>query len=170
MPDWPEMVREYGPLVWNAVGRLLRNQADARDCFQETFLRAIKYGRERQVDNWPGLLWRIATQAALDHRRKRNRSVCRRSDCIDPSVLPASDTEPSDRLASAELAERLRNAVTQLPEQQAEVFVLRHFHELSYEQIAELMGISATSAGVLLHRARTRLAEVLNVNLSSKRG
>lgn len=66
-----------------------------------------------------------------------------------------------------ELAPLLRRAISSLPKRESTVFSLRHFDDFSYEQIASQLGISVSSVGVILHRARKRLRDVLTPLLSS---
>ena len=68
---------------------------------------------------------------------------------------------PDRQVQDAELMESLRAAITKLPGQQGEVFCLRHLNGLSYEEIAEEMGMSVDGVGVSLHRAKARLRELL---------
>ena len=71
MPNWDWIVQEYGPTVWRTAYRLLGRVDDAQDCFQDTFLSALKVSRRERVRNWAGLLCHLATARALDRLRKR---------------------------------------------------------------------------------------------------
>ena len=76
--------------------------------------------------------------------------------------MPATNPGPLQELEATELAGRLRKALAELPRAQAEVFALRCVSELSYEAIAEQLGLSRSAVGVLLHRARRTLRERLD--------
>jgi RNA polymerase sigma-70 factor (ECF subfamily) len=82
---------------------------------------------------------------------------------IDPDVLSCGGhlTDPAGPAQADELAARLREAIALLPQQQAEVFCLHAFEELSDRQIARQLNITAGHVRVLLHRARVRLRELL---------
>jgi aminoglycoside 6'-N-acetyltransferase I len=71
MTDWDTIVPEHAPLVWRTAYRLLGNEADAADCFQEAFLAACRKATSGPVLNWAGLLRTIATARALDRLRRR---------------------------------------------------------------------------------------------------
>jgi RNA polymerase sigma-70 factor (ECF subfamily) len=147
--------------VWQTAYRLLANDADAADCYQETFVSALDFVRQEAVLNWPALLQRLATTRALDLLRRRGRD---RGRCPAPAewdLVPSGSPGPVERAEAAELAGRLRQALAQLPERQAEVFCLRCVNELSYEEIAAELAISVTAVGVNLHRARARLSQLL---------
>lgn len=170
MPDWPEIIRAYSPVVWKAVYRLVGNRAEAPDCFQDTFVRALQVAREGPVRNWPALLTTLATQAALDRLRRRIRRDHRQVHVSDWSAVHGREPGPGEQAERAELVSRMREALMDLPAQQAEVFALREFSGLSYLEIAELIGISSSAVGVQLHRARQRLTEILNTESTTTKG
>src|SRR5688572_16778618 len=122
MTDWPDIVRRYGPLVWSTAYRLLGREADAADCFQETFLSAVKLARQQRVDNSPALLQRLAASRALDRLRVRVRERARTVVLTEATI--GSGAGPVHEAESRELADRLREALTQLPSQQSEAFCL----------------------------------------------
>ena len=160
MTPWREIVETHGGIVWQTALQLLGNHADAADCFQETFLSAMQSRRARQpVRNWVGFLKRVATMRALDMLRKRAASKTSVGGGMD--LTPSLMRGPAEDLENEELGNRLARALARLPDQQAEVYCLRHLNELSYEEIAEELGISVSSVGVDLHRARARLRELL---------
>lgn len=160
MIDWPGIVRQYAPLVWRTVYRLLPNEADAADCFQETFVNAMQIAKRQEVGNWPGLLQKLATSRALDCLRRRVRDRVRLRTPESWDELVAGDPQPIQQAQAAELAEHLRQLLSKLPPQQAEVYCLRYLNELSYEQIGLELGLSVDAVGVTLHRARGRLREL----------
>ncbi len=161
MPDWPHLLREHGPSVWRAIHHVLGPDGEADDCFQEAFTRAMLASRAKPVAQWGGFLRALAIQASLDHLRRRLRRTARVSCAENLDTSPGDHTGPSEHAESAELSAALRAALADLPEAQAAAFSLRHFEQLSYERIAQALGLEASAVGVLLHRARGRLAEML---------
>jgi RNA polymerase sigma-70 factor, ECF subfamily len=166
MTDWDELVRDEGPAVWRTLWRLLGRRADVEECFQETFLAALRYGREqrRDVRQWCALLQRMATARAVDKLRQRYR---RRDvsiggpDDIDVDASPSPRPGPVERAVAAELSENLRRALTRLPDEQAEAFCLHALSGWSYEEVGRQLGMSSNAVGVSIHRARRRLRELL---------
>jgi RNA polymerase sigma-70 factor, ECF subfamily len=161
MTNWPEIVQQHAPLVWRTIYRLLPNEADAADCFQETFVSAMEVAGRQPVANWPGLLQRLATARALDCVRRQIRDRGRLTTPADWGSVLTDEPEPAQQMQSQELAEQLRRVLTQLTPQQAEVYCLRYLNDLSYEQIASELGLSVDTVGVTLHRARGRLRGLL---------
>ena len=162
MHDWQAILDQHGPLVWRVAYRLLGHEADAADCFQDTFVAAVRVAREQPVMSWPALLRRIATARALDRLRQRLRSPGHEP-WPDGDVPAGSNPGPQQSVEAAETAVRIRGALTQLPPREAEVLCLWFLEQLSYEQIAEQLQISRNAVGVLLHKARRRMRELLGL-------
>jgi RNA polymerase sigma-70 factor (ECF subfamily) len=158
--DWPVIVREQGPLVWRTAMRLLLNEADVSDCFQETFVSALEFAGRHRVANWAGLLQRIATARALDQLRRRMRERSRIMQPVTEDV-PWHGADPAQEAEAIELSDRLVAALATLPPTQSQAFCLRYLSGLDYAEIAKAMGISVSSAGGLIHRARAALEESL---------
>jgi len=170
MLDWQKIVSRYHVLVWNTAYRLLGNHADAMDCAQETFISALKLSRQKQIRHWGGLLRRSATARALDqlrHRLRRSERTCEQSDW---SAVPSHHSEPAQQIENHELGMKLREALAQIPAQQAEVFCLRCMDEMSYREIARQLDIKQGTVGVLLLRARSRLRELLSDTMVEAEG
>jgi len=162
MIDWDELLRREGTAVWRTAFRLVRNQADADECFQETFLAALEVSARQSVGNWPALLQQLATRRAIDRIRKRLRRR-RYEEIADLALAEGSASDPSQPAESAELTAALRWALAQLPPQQVEMFCLHELEDWSCQQIGDRMGMSANAVGVSLHRTRSKLQELLKM-------
>jgi RNA polymerase sigma-70 factor, ECF subfamily len=161
--DWKTIVEEHGALVWATAYRLVGNCEDAADCFQETFMEAVKMSRKEPVRDWSALLRHLATVRAIDLLRVRYRHRSRIDSYAGDEAVCRHAT-PVEEAEAGELAERLRAALPYLSEDQAAVFCLSCLEDLSYQQIGERLGVTANSVGVLLHRARQRLKGLLLVD------
>jgi RNA polymerase sigma-70 factor (ECF subfamily) len=161
MIDWPALVRQNTPLVWRTVYRLVAHDADAADCLQETFVSAMAVARREPVGNWPGLLQRLATARALDCVRRRQRETVHQTPLGSSEAVASAEPNPLQEAVSRELANRLRLALADLPGPQAEAFCLRNLNGLSYLEVAKELGVSVDAVGVLLHRARHRLRDLI---------
>lgn len=157
MTDWPQVLTQHGGIVWKTVRRLIGDDAESSDCFQETFVVALEYSRKHSVRNWPGLLKRLATVRALDHLRKRMRTATRPLLERGLDGLSSPQRPPSSIAEENELFDELRAALAALPTDQAEVCCLRYLENMSYEQISEQLCVTVNHVGVLLHRAKSSL-------------
>jgi RNA polymerase sigma factor (sigma-70 family) len=168
MTNWDAVVANDGPAVWRTLWRLLANREDVEECFQETFVAALRLSRRETVDCWAALLCRLATARAMDRLRKRYRHRDGRRDggAASSGRWPATptslDSGPVEQAVAAELSERLRDAMTQLPERQAEAFYLHALCGWSHRDLGERMNMTENAVGVTIHRARQRLRELLN--------
>jgi RNA polymerase sigma-70 factor, ECF subfamily len=167
--SWPEVVKEHGPAVWRTVYRLLGDREDASECYQEVFLEAVRISREQTVEKWGALLTTIAARRSVDRLRQKlaRRSVQINSKTLE--VVSQRNRPVAESASDAELAQRLRNALSDLSEQQAEVFWLNVIEEMSYDEIAIRLSLSIDHVGVLLHRARAKLRETLGRELLEER-
>ena len=114
MTDWTTIVDQHGQLVWATAWRLLGNPADALDCYQETFLEAVKVARREPVGDWGALLRHLATARALDLLRARCRQRNRTDALVDPDSLVSQEADPRQEAEANELAERLRAALARV--------------------------------------------------------
>jgi RNA polymerase sigma-70 factor, ECF subfamily len=161
MPDWDAIVAEHGRQVWQTVYRLVGDHDDAADCFQETFLSVLAAARKQRVENWGGFLQQVATARALDRLRQRLRSSARLAPLADGEAVPCPDSGPAQNAASREARDRLLGALGGLPAKQAEAVCLHYLDQQSYQDVGRHLGIAPNAVGSLLHRARSRLRDVL---------
>ncbi len=154
--DWDRIVREHGPMVYGTAWRILGRAADAEDVVQDVFLQVHQLQQTHPVRYWVALLRRLAACRALDRLRQRRKTVS-----LDDIQLASTVAAPDAALLERETTERFRAAVAQLPRREGEVFCLRYFEDLSYQQIAETLSITAGAAAAALHKARSKLEAVL---------
>ena len=164
MPNWSEILSRDGSIVWQTAYRLLGNSADADECFQEACVAALAVSGRETVRDWRALLQRMAAARSMDRLRERYRRT-RREGPGDLAALTGSVPSPLQGAEAAELAGRLRKALTTLPPQQAEAFCLHALDGWSYAEVADQLGLSVDHVGVLLHRARKQLRERLVAHL-----
>lgn len=168
-PSWPDIVRTHGPAVWRTIYRLLGDEDDAAECYQEVFLEALKLSQTQKVENWGGMLTTIAARRGVDRLRQRLARRQSQSSTAELDAVSHRGRPPTARAGEAELAQRLRMALSDLPPNQAEAFWLSTIEELSYAEIASRLSVTVDNVGVLLHRARARLRETLGQQLLEER-
>jgi len=157
MPDWQQIVDDQGPAAYRIAHRILGNAADAQDVCQDVFTEVFRMLGSRDVVNLPGLVRRLASLRAVDQLRKRKATVF-----LNEELAACEVADPQELAVANELAERLRKALAQLPEQQAAVFALRHFEHLSNAEIAAALDTSQSAVSTALSKARERLARLLH--------
>jgi RNA polymerase sigma factor (sigma-70 family) len=159
------MNRYERPLVRYAQS-ILGDLEAARDVVQETF---IKYARSttgpateivpdsvdaKHVESW---LFTVARNASLDHLRKFSRII--------PMPLPddrkSEAAQPDEDLANRESADWLLRLLDELTPNQREVIRLKFQNDLSYKEIADVTGLTATNVGFILHVGLKKLRELL---------
>lgn len=160
MPTWDQIVADHGPVVFRLARRILGHAPDSEDVVQEVFLEAFQLRKKQAVGNWGGLLRMMTTRRALDRLRRR-----RQTEPLNELELAHRQDSPCDMAIAAELADRLREAIVQLPDGQAAAFSLRYFDNLTYEQIAEVLGIESSAVGMALHKARAKVQSLLNIEV-----
>ncbi len=122
--------------------RRLGNAALAEDLTQETWLRAANADAAAEIGNPRAYLFRIAANLALDHQRHVNRRVeVEAEQGVVDAIADRSPTPDKIVLYRSEFA-RLLRAVNRLPPRCREVFILAKFEEMTYAEIAEILGIS----------------------------
>jgi len=154
--DWERLVRDNGPNVFGTAWRILGHAADTEDVVQEVFLEAYRLRATQIVRCWPALLRRLAACRALDRLRQRRHIVS-----LNGLLVAGNGHDPEATAIGKELAERLRQAVAELPEREATVFCLRYFEDLPNQRIADILNINPGAVGVALHKARAKLEGLL---------
>ena len=146
---------EY-PQVVRTVALVLRNPAAAEDVAQEAFLRLhLRWSKVYLYDRPDAWVRRVALNLAASHARREGRRA--RLERLSVTTSPAArEADLSDR--SAESADRVRDALLTLPHKQRALVVLYYYEDRPLTEAGELLGLTAGSAKVALHRARRRLA------------
>jgi RNA polymerase sigma-70 factor (ECF subfamily) len=168
-----ELFRRYRLLAYRVAYRLLGNEADALDAVQEGFVKVLTH-----LDSFQGRstfktwLLRVVSNAALDLGRQRGRR-----ELLSLEAPEAGDGEWTQSLASddpglglerADLRHLLDQALATLPAAQRRTFVLHAEAELSYREVADVMGISIGTVMSRLYYARQKLRAYLARRLSDR--
>jgi RNA polymerase sigma-70 factor (ECF subfamily) len=155
--DWKATIEEHGPRIWHIGYKILGNEADTADCFQEVFASASQAAKKQDIVNMPGFLSVIATRQAIDLLRKRSRRNVIASGVVDCEGIPGRELTPLKNAENVELSSQLRAGLSTLADIEAQVFCLRALNEFSYRQIAAELDIDENYVGVLVHRAKIKL-------------
>ncbi|MCS7081920.1 MAG: sigma-70 family RNA polymerase sigma factor [Bacteroidota bacterium] len=161
------LVERYGDRVYSFLRWRSGNAETARDLFQETFLRVLEalprqYRHEGRFLPW---VLRIAYRVWVDHWRRNgtgpratSAEVCREEDGQELE-LSAEEPDPLEALEAQEQEALLRRWIEELSDPQREVVLLRLYGELSFREIAELLGVPLNTVLARMHYAVRKLRE-----------
>ena len=161
-------MRRYQRRVYAVAYRICRRSDVAEDVAQETFLRAYRALDRFEVGR-PFGPWVVRIAANLAINRKRSPREREQALPEGHAETPAVSPDPLGRLLETEAGAVLEKAVGELPEEQRAVFVLRIYEDLSYQEIAEALGVADGTVMSRLSRARARLRTVLLPYLAAAR-
>jgi RNA polymerase sigma-70 factor (ECF subfamily) len=160
-----ELMRRYGSLIRRTAYGILKNSEDAEDAVQEAFLRVYtKFDTFQGTSAFRTWLTRIAINVCLMRLRQRRtrpfHSLEELTDGDDSSFLAVMDLapDPEQRCATAELKERLQQAVRTLPGRLREVVEDQIHTDASVQELADRAGISTAAVKSRLYRARRMIA------------
>lgn len=158
-PDaYGQLVRRYQTAVFNVCYRLLHDRAEAEDAAQEAFLRAYTrletFDLERPFGPW---MKRVAANLCLNRLEACPPAAAE----LDEERDRAPDADPEAAREQTESAEAVRAAIAGLPPHYRAVVELRHFQNLSYDEIAAALKLPLSEVKSHLFRARKMLAEKL---------
>jgi len=162
IPSTESITRLFGEhyrRVLLAAHRITGSMADAEDIAQDLFLRLAS--AERPIDNVGSYLHRAAINGALDLLRRRKSAATEPLEQAAHIASVSWQDSPEAGVASGQLRDALRIAISELAPKAAEMFALRYFEELGNKEIAALMETSQAVVAVTLHNARSRLKKRL---------
>lgn len=171
-----ELVEKYKQPVINIIYRTLNDLTEAEDLAQNVFVQAYKSaGRYEATAKFSTWLFTIARNLCLNEIRRRSRHP---ADSMDAVTNPEDDQparqfedvknySPTDNLLHGELEDKIQEAVNELPENQRTAILLCRQDELSYEDIAKVLGTSLSATKSLIHRGRETLKQKLKPYLQS---
>jgi RNA polymerase sigma-70 factor (ECF subfamily) len=171
-----ELVEKYKQPVINVIYRTLRDATEAEDLAQNVFVQVYKSAdRYRITAKFTTWLFTIARNLCLNEIRRRSRHPADSLDATHPDQddQPLHQFEdkntfsPPDKLLQGELEQKIEQALAQLPENQRTAVLLCRQDELSYEEIAGVLGCSLSATKSLIHRGRETLKEKLKPYLRS---
>jgi RNA polymerase sigma-70 factor (ECF subfamily) len=161
-PTWEEIVREHSPRVYRLAFRLTGNPHDAEDLTQDVFIRVFRSLSSYTPGTFEGWLHRITTNLFLDsvRRKKRIRFDALADDAADrlSGREPTPEHAFSDRMLDADIQSALDSLA---PDFRAAV-VLCDIEGLSYEEIADTLGVKLGTVRSRIHRGRAQLREALD--------
>ena len=158
-----KVVKQYAPLLYRQIRRMVHEHEDANDVLQNSFLKAwnnISYFRgEAKLSTW---LYRIAFNESLSFLERQSKLKTASLDDVD---YPLSEMLHADVYFSGNRCqELLQEAISLLPEQQRVVFNLRYFDEMKYKEMSEIMGVTEGALKATYHHAVKKIEQYIRAN------
>lgn len=153
-----QLVAVFQAPVFNLAYRMLGNAAEAEDAVQETFVRMYTklhtYQPERKLSSW---VFSITSHYCIDRLRRRRGVALSLDDEPLAATLPAHAPGPEELAQRAEACDEVQRLVERLAPAYRVPVILRYWHDLSYAEIADVMGLTVQAVKSRLHRARLQL-------------
>ncbi|AKK05557.1 RNA polymerase sigma factor, sigma-70 family [Corynebacterium mustelae] len=156
MPSWGELVEQHADSVYRLAFRLSGNQHDAEDLTQETFMRVFRSIKNYQPGTFEGWLHRITTNLFLDMVRHRSK-IFMEALPEDYERVPGTDMTPEQAYSVANLDPALQEALDALAPDFRVAVVLCDVVGMSYDEIADTLGVKMGTVRSRIHRGRSQL-------------
>jgi len=146
-----ELVNRHKDRIYTYIFMFVRDTYLAEDLLQETFIKVIdklRTGKYKEQNKFLPWISRVAYNLCVDYYRREKRlpKVMTRDGFDIFSVLKFSDASAEDRMIEDQTVMRVRNLINQLPDEQKEVLILRHYSDMSFKEISEVTGVSINTA------------------------
>ena len=146
-----ELLKRHQQKIYTSIYLFTKDHSAAEDIFQEVFIKIIdtlrrgKYNHEGKFSQWA---MRIAYNLCVDNfRRNKRRPTLQTSEDFDIfDVLKSPERNVEQNLIRSQTHDKVRKLVDQLPAEQREVVILRHYADMSFKEIAKLTNVSINTA------------------------
>jgi RNA polymerase sigma-70 factor, ECF subfamily len=162
---WGDLYREYAPAIFRFCRRAMPTREDAEDATMEIFMKLreklSQYDPTRSFTAW---LYKMSANHCWDMLRRRK--VRQGKETEDVDELPLATTDPSalEKLIEERSGEEVRKALDKLGARARMALVMRYYSDMSYDEIADALGVRRAFVGVVLLRARHELRNALGEN------
>jgi len=164
-----QLILRHKKKIFSSIYLLVKDKCIAEDIFQDTFFKVIntlkggKYNEEGKFLPW---VLRIAHNLSIDHfRREKRTPTIKTSEDFDIfRIIGQQDESIEDKILRKQSHKDLRKLVTELPQEQKEVVILRHFANLSFKEISEITNVSINTALGRMRYALNNLRKLIEEN------
>jgi RNA polymerase sigma-70 factor, ECF subfamily len=159
---WGELYRQYAPAIFRFCRRALPTREDAEDATMDIFIKLQKnlgqYDTTRSFTAW---LYKVAANHCWDMLRRRKIRQDKETDDLENVPLAHPDPDQLDRLIEQRTSEEVRKALDKLGARARMALLMRYYSDMSYDEIADALGVRRAFVGVVLLRARHELRQAL---------
>jgi RNA polymerase sigma-70 factor (ECF subfamily) len=159
---WGELYREYAPAIFRFCRRALPQREDAEDATMEIFMKLKgKLGQYDMTRSFSAWLYKVAANHCWDTLRRRK--IRQDKETGDLENLPLEHPDPTqlEKLIEQRSSEEVRKALNKLGARARMALVMRYYSDMSYDEIADELGVRRAFVGVVLLRARHELRQAL---------
>ena len=162
---WGELYREYAPAIFRFCRRAMPTREDAEDATMEIFMKLreklSQYDQSRSFTAW---LYKMSANHCWDMLRRRKVRQGKETEDVDELPLAATDPNQLEKLIEERSGEEVRKALDKLGVRARMALVMRYYSDMSYDEIADALGVRRAFVGVVLLRARHELRNALGEN------
>ena len=168
---WGELYRDYAPAIFRFCRRALPTREDAEDATMEIFMKLRQklnqYDTARSFSAW---LYKVAANHCWDILRRRR--IRQDKETEDVENMPLEHPEPTqlEKLIEQRSSEEVRKALDKMSGRARMALVMRYYSDMSYDEIADALGVRRAFVGVVLLRARHELRQALEGNAALAAG
>ena len=168
---WGQLYREYAPAIFRLCRRAMPTREDAEDATMEIFMKLknklSQYDTTRSFSAW---LYKVAANHCWDILRRRK--IRQDKETEDVESVPLEHPEPSqlEKLIEQRSGEEVRKALEKMGARARMALVMRYYSDMSYDEIADALGVRRAFVGVVLLRARHELRQALEGNTAVAAG
>jgi RNA polymerase sigma-70 factor (ECF subfamily) len=160
------IVERYRRPIYQVCYRFVGNHEDASDLSQDVFLRAYRglknFRGQAALSTW---LYRIGVNVCLNRVSAKKPLDSTIDEPIETqNLIDATDDSPAERLMREEQGARVRAAIARLPDKQRATLILRTYHELSHQEIADILGSSVGAVKANFFHALANLKKILDAS------
>ena len=162
---WGDLYREFAPAIFRFCRRAMPTREDAEDATMEIFMKLrdklVQYDQSRSFAAW---LYRVAANHCWDMLRRRKARHDKDTQDIEDLPLEAPEPNQLEKLIEERTSEEVRKALDKLSARARMALVMRYYSDMSYDEIADALGVRRPFVGVVLLRARHELRQALGEN------
>jgi RNA polymerase sigma-70 factor, ECF subfamily len=159
---WGDLYGEYAPAIFRFCRRAMPTREDAEDATMEIFMKLreklIQYDQTRSFSAW---LYKVAANHCWDLLRRRKTRQDKETEDLENVPLEHPDPNQLERLIEQRTSEEVRRALDRLGARARMALVMRYYSDMSYDEIADALGVRRAFVGVVLLRARHELRQAL---------
>ena len=168
---WGELYRDYAPAIFRFCRRAMPTREDAEDATMEIFMKLKgKLGQYDTTRSFSAWLYKVAANHCWDILRRRK--IRQGKETEDVESLPLEHPEPTqlEKLIERRSSEEVRKALENMGARAQMALVMRYYSDMSYDEIADALGVRRAFVGVVLLRARHELRQALEGNAALAAG